>query len=176
MIPTFAGFNLGLSAPAAPIMNHHTSTGQFVITNYNSTLAYTATLVSGSGTASLNTSTGVYTLSATPARFSITAGYAAAAPQSAQAFMDRRPYTFTNVTTCTDNCRAICCNCFNGASCSGCGPCPGANNGCDGDGYCASDGCICCGGSVGQTCTTTSVKNATPAGYTDSFNEWWKVT
>lgn len=176
MIPTLAGFNLGVSAPAAPIMDHHTATGQFIITNYNSSLVYTATLVSGSGTASLNTSTGVYTLSGANSRFSVTAAYGAGATQSTADFMERKAYTYTPVTTCTDNCASAyfwpagncpgpnCCNAFN--NCWGGGV----------DGNCAADGTICCGGSRGQTCTTTNVKNATPAGYTDSYGEWWRVS
>lgn len=176
MIPTFAGFNIGLSAPEAPVMNHHTSAGQFIITNYNSSLAYTPILITGSGGASLNTSTGVFTLSSTNARFSISAGYSSGSPQSSLAYMERKSYTYSNVTTCTDNCGSAyywpsgncpgpnCCNSFN--NCWGGGV----------DGNCAADGTICCGGSRGQTCTTTSVKNATPSGFTDSYGEWWRVS
>lgn len=176
MIPTFAGFNMGLSSPSAPIMNHYTTAGQFIITNYVSSLAYTATLITGGGAATLNTVTGVYTLSNVNARFSITAGYSPTAPQSTSAFMERKSYTYTPVTTCVDNCASAyfwpagncpgpnCCNAFN--NCWGGGV----------DGYCAADGTICCGGSRGSTCTTTNVKDPTPSGYTDSYGEWWRVS
>ncbi len=181
MIPTLSGFIMGLSAPDAPIMNHHTSTGQFIITNYNSSLVYTATLVTGSGTATLNTGTGVFTLSSANARFSVTAGYASTAPQSSADFMERKSYIYTNDPICSDNCASAynypdpnnncyqqghpnCCNSSN--SCWGSGV----------DGNCAADGTICCGGSRGQTCNNNYVKNATPSGYTDSYGEWWRVS
>ena len=176
MIPTFAGFNMGLSAPAAPIMNHHTSAGQFVITNYDSNLSYTPILITGSGTATLNTGTGVYTLSNANARFSVSAGYSSGSPKSAVDYMERKSYTYSPVTTCVDNCAS--------AYYWPAGNCPGPNccnafNNCWGgsvDGYCAADGTICCGGSRGQTCTTTNVKDGTPSGYTDSYGEWWRVS
>ena len=163
MIPTFAGFNMGLSAPAAPIMDHHTATGQFIITNYSSSLVYTTALVSGGGTATLNTGTGVYTLSSTTARFSITVGYSGSSPQSAADFMERRPYTATqgypdvsyihpppahgvNIPNVI-GARWLYCNQFDPPLEQECGHQEG-----------------------------TMVKAGTPAGYTDSYGEWWKVS
>lgn len=162
MIPTFAGFNTGLSAPAAPVMDHHTATGQFIITNYDSSLVYTATLVSGTGSATLNTSTGVYTLSGANSRFSVTAGYAASAPQSDADFMERKAYTCTTT--------------FNYYEHPYINATPGACHGA-GAGVCPGSWTVCTdsGGFCGHN-DLTATKNATPSGYTDSYNEWWRVS
>ena len=176
MIPTLSGFIMGLSAPSAPIMDHHTSIGQFIVTNPAPSLVYTTTLVSGSGAANFNSSTGVFTLTGVNSRFSVTAGYASTAPQSAADFMERMAYTSYNDPVCSDNC-APAYHWPNGCG----GPnCCNANNNCWGpssvDGNCAADGTICCGGSRGQTCSDRFIKNATPSGYTDSYGEWWRVS
>ena len=163
MIPTCAGFNIGLSAPAAPIMDHYTATGQFVITNYDSSLVYTTALISGSGTATLNTSTGVYTLSSTTARFSVKAGYSASAPQSAVDFMERTPYTATQGEADVSFIHAPPEHGVNipnviGARWLYCLQFPPPLE-------------LECGHQEG-----TMVKAATPSGYTDSYGEWWKVS
>lgn len=164
------------SAPSAPIMDHHTATGQFIITNYNASLVYTATNISGGGTATLNTTTGVYTVSSATSRWSVSAAYAVGAPQSAVDYMERKAYTYSYVQTgCSPNCRGICCGCGPTVNCSNCCPQLGGC-GCCGDGSCGADGCICCGGSAGCTPTYGNVKDATPSGYNDSYSEWWKVT
>ena len=72
MIPTLAGFNLGLSAPATPNLSY-TAQSTFTITNYDATLTYAVTGATRSG----NQLTSV-TNNAT-----ITAAYAAGAPVSA---------------------------------------------------------------------------------------------
>jgi len=178
MIPTFAGFNMGLSAPAAPIMDHHTTIGQFVVTNYDSNLAYTPTFISGSGTATLIDSVnGVFSLSSTDARFSISSGYSQASPQSAVGYMERKKYTTHPEPVYVDNCAPA----YSWPS----GNCPGPNccnayNNCWGggvDGNCGADGTICCGGSRGQSIVGyNDVKNGTPEGYTDSYGEWWRIS
>ena len=74
-------------------------------------------------------------------------------------------YTTTSTTSCTPNCRPISGNCFDGSG------------SCQGDGSCGADGTICCGGSRGETCktTTTTSKNPVPAGYTERYGEWVKI-
>jgi len=163
MIPTFAGFNMGLSAPAAPIMDHYTATGQFVITNYDSSLVYTTALVGGSGTATLNTSNGVYTLSSTTARFSISAGYSASSPQSAVDFMERTPYTATQGYPDVSYIHAPPAHGINIPNVIGARWL-----------YCTQFAPPLeqeCGHQEG-----TMVKASTPAGYTDSYGEWWRVS
>lgn len=71
MIPTLAGFNLGLSAPATPNLSY-TAQSTFTITNYDATLTYAVTGATRSG----NQLTSV-TNNAT-----ITAAYASGAPVS----------------------------------------------------------------------------------------------
>ena len=72
MIHTFAGFNMGLSAPAVPVLSY-TAESTFTITNYDATLTYVVVGASPSG----NQLTSV-TNNAT-----ITAAYSAGAPVSA---------------------------------------------------------------------------------------------
>ena len=105
MIPTFAGFNVGVSSPPPPVINY-LSTGKFNIDKYNSKLIYTPTLVTGSGNANLNNETGVFTFTSTDARFSVTSRYALSAPESDSRFMEIKSYTYfdqtyTFPTTCT---------------------------------------------------------------------------
>jgi hypothetical protein len=149
--------------PAAPVMKH-TATGKFTIQNYDATLAYTTVRVAGGGTASR--SGAVVTLSDVNARFSITAGYAASSPQSGLGYFERKAYTYTDGgQSCSPNCRPISGNCFNGTG------------SCQGDGSCGADGTICCGGSMGSTCTDNpDIKdNYGPQGYVDQFGEWAKT-
>jgi hypothetical protein len=71
MIPTFAGFNTGLSAPAAPTLSY-TAQGQFTITNYNASLTYAVIGATRSGNLLTGVSNGA----------TITAAYSAGAPVS----------------------------------------------------------------------------------------------
>ena len=79
----------------------------------------------------------------------------------------RRKITYTTQSRqdCTPNCRPISGNCFDGSG------------SCSGDGSCGADGTICCGGSMGSTCTTVyyNVKNPVPAGFTEKYGEWVKI-
>lgn len=167
MIPTFAGFRGGLSAPAAPIMDHHTVTGQFKVTNYISTLAYTPTLISGSGTATLIDSVnGIFSLSSTTARFSVTAGYSVSAPQSVlgvTSFMQRTPYVAVEGPQEVGYLHAL--------------PPHGVNI----PTTIGATWVICTdsGGGEGQECAHregTMIKGSLPSGFTDSYGEWWRVT
>lgn len=163
MIPTLVGLNVNLSAPTAPIMNHHTTTGQFVITNHNPSLVYTTALISGSGTATLNTGTGVYTLSSTTARFSISAGYSAGSPQSAVDFMQRTPYTATQGPQDVGYLHGLPADAINIPNVIGA----------------RWLYCVDAGGGTGSECAHNEgymIKASTPSGFTDSYGEWWKVS
>jgi len=182
MIATMAGFLGGLSTPNSPTMTH-TASGQFTINSYNSSLVYTPTLVSGSGTASLNTGTGVFTLSSTTARFMVTAGWSAGATQSGNGFMERTPYTYTSVNQ-PYACGTHQCNCstsWGSCGCGGCGGYPSPNGQSWGQCGCPGDMCWYNPGTTCQTCTSycdnfVNVKNGTPSGYVDQHGEWSRVT
>lgn len=150
--------------PAKPTLNHHTTAGQFIITNYSPSLIYTATLVSGSGSATLNTSTGVYTLSSQNARFSVTAKYAAGTSESTAGYMERAQYTTTATNVDVSYIHGL--------------PQHGVIN-YGGYSIPGSRWTYCLEASYGGECPHqegTNVKNATPSGYTDSYGEWWRVS
>jgi hypothetical protein len=75
--------------PGKPILQY-VGPGSFQILGYDPNLDYQATLITGSGSANLNTSTGVYALTEPNARFSVSAAYAPGAPRSALSFMERK--------------------------------------------------------------------------------------
>jgi hypothetical protein len=176
MIPTLIGFEIGVLFPEQPQIDYF-GTGQFSILNYNPTLIYESTLLSGSGIATLNTSTGIYTLNNTNARFSVVAKYFSGTPNSAPGFMERKSYTYSCRTvpqTCEQGC-----NCS--VSCNGycnTGPCPpGVGQGfrecgCP-DFYCGTITVTC------QVCyydcsyVVCDVLIDQP-GYTNSGTEWYK--
>ena len=155
------------SPPEAPVLARH-STAKFSITNFDSSLAYKGLHLSG-GTGITFGNDGVITLASANSRYAITVGYSHSAPQSAQAYCERKAYTYhtENHQTCSNNCGVVNgTNCFQGTGTCWCGSC-------------AADGTICCGGCYGQTCSgdpNAQVKDPTPAGYTDSGGEWWRIT
>ena len=176
-ISTFAG------APPAPVMDHHTSTGRFIITNYSPTLSYSATNISGGGSATLDAGSGVYTVSSANSRWSITAAYAIGANLSNPDFMERLAYTYSSVNY-PYACGSYQCNCTSGWGSCGCGTCAGypSPNG-QSWGQCGCPGDMCwynpntqCGTCTSYCDNWVSVKNGTPSGYSDSYGEWWKVS
>lgn len=175
-ITTFVG------EPAKPTFAH-TAAGKFTIQNYDSNVVYTTTLVSGGGTASR--SGAVITLSDVNARFSVSAGYAANAPQSALGFVERKAYTYHSENqpyACGShqcNCRSEWANC--GCECGG-GGCGCYGNSSQSWGQCGCPGTMCWYNqrTVCDTCTSycdnwVQVKDGTPSGYADAFGEWSKV-
>jgi hypothetical protein len=187
MIATMAGFQVGVLKPDPPIMAYVT-TGQFSISNYNPTLIYVATLTTGSGTATLNTSTGIYSLSGANSRFSVLAKYGAGAPDSDLDFMERKQYEYTYRDAATTCSRTVClkeCSCGCSApdpSTGGCPPgtSPNTQCGCGQEGRppCMF-GCIGCEqeGPESYPCTERiyDVLVQEP-GYIDSGVEWYKVS
>ena len=128
--------------PARPVMNWY-STGKFEITNYDSSLVYEAQFVSGSGSASLNTSTGIYTLSGANSAFNVIARYGPGAPASEAGYMERKARTTKYVQTgencygvnCVPNRRATC-NDPPGSPTDCCARCPAPS-------YDGQNRCIC---------------------------------
>jgi len=79
-------------APDRPILNWN-STGKFEIVGYKSYLVYTPTLISGSGSANLDPSTGIFILTGVDSAFNVTASYAIDAPESEVSYMERKART-----------------------------------------------------------------------------------
>lgn len=147
--------------PAKPTLTH-SAYGQFTISDFNPLYTYGLTVTAGTATRS----NAVITLSAVDATLTVTPSFG---PTGTSVTAQRKAYTYhtENQQTCSPNCRAISGNCYSDP------------NPCQGDGSCAADGTICCGGSAGSTCTgnpNAIVKDSTPSGFTDSNSEWWKIT
>ena len=106
MIPTLAGFNMGLSDPDAPTLSY-TAQGQFTITNYNASLTYVVVGATRSGNLLTSVSNGA----------TITSAFASGAPTSAASTMN----VLAHARVLTDSI---------GVTSTGCGPrdsicCPG---------------------------------------------------
>lgn len=170
----------------APVMTY-VSAGVFEVSNTEAGV-YTATLVSGSGTATQTTVGGKirFTLSEKTARFSVTFAYAVGAPQSQPDYMERKEYAHSCRTvpeTCGSpcNCSLVGSNCY----CVAPGPsgCPAGttpNNECG----CAGTSTPCMGGSIGhiecQICYSDCSYEVCDVlinepDYTNSGSEWYKV-
>lgn len=177
MIPTFVGFQKAVLKPSAPIMTYF-STGVFSISNYSPSLVYVATLTTGSGNATLNTSTGRYTLSGPDSRFRIVAKYGVGAPESDADFIERNSYSYScrNVQNCVSCCCSATCNgyCTSGEPCP-----PGVGQGFEECG-CLTFFCGTITVTCGQSCTTSQVCDVfideSSGGYINSGTEWYKVS
>jgi len=138
----------------------YVSSGTWKITNYNPDYYYEATASAGEATISGDT----VSCSAGNCVITLNSSWAKGSPVMS-VYMQRMAYTYHRVEhrDCHDNCRTAYQN-------------PDGSWTCQGDGYPAADGTICCGGSAGQTCEThyEDVRNATPAGFTDSGTEWYR--
>jgi hypothetical protein len=133
------------SPPEKPILEWHT-TGQFKITNHDPSLHYLARFSDGpglSGNASLNNSTGIYTLDGRNSAFFVSAAYAAGAPRSEEGYMERKARTTVRVqvgeectpTGCVPN-RVALCNEPPGSDTQCCRDCPAPS-------YDGQNRCIC---------------------------------
>ena len=169
MIPTFAGFRGGLSAPAAPQLSY-TADGQFTITNYNASLTYAVVGATRTGNLLTGVSNGA----------TITAAYSVGAPTSAVSTMN----VLANARVLTDSI---------GVTDTGCGP---RGNICCPDGRILNtSGQVCggapgslapdvfCGGACDGNCYQLTVAcynwywtNYTSSGYTLIGNTWGKAT
>lgn len=150
----------------------YTGTGVWQITNYDPKQVYEATTTAGTVDIS---GSGVVSCTGPDSVTSLSAAARQGSPKSF-VYLQRKTYEYEQKChqECSPNCGAVCCNAFNGGSCSGCQPCPGC--GCCGDGSGGADGCICCGGSRGQSChdVCETVKKPTPSGFNDSGTEWYR--
>lgn len=94
------------ASPPDPPEISYVTTGTFEIDNYDPSLVYEAVYVSGSGTTSFNATNARFSLSGQTSRFEVVARYAAGAPASDPAFMERKRYSYTyrNVSYTVEEC------------------------------------------------------------------------
>jgi hypothetical protein len=158
----FATAGAGLGAvPAKPTLTHHTTTGQFRITNYDSTLIYNLSVTSGTATRSAD----IITLSNANSICIVTAKLTKGVNNSPSATAERKAYTFY-----VESVNSYQHDWINATP----GACEGYLN--YGTGPNGASGYACL--DTGYNCQHTDIinrKNSTPSGYTDSYNEWWKV-
>lgn len=177
------------SPPPQPVLEW-VSGETFRIVGYNSSLVYQATLVSGSGTSSLNTSTGRYVVSSSGAyKFNITASYAVGALVSTPGFMEKKLYSYG----CRDATfqQPYDCNCATVGGDCGCLP-PGPNGcppGSSPNGQCGCGNTFptlpCMFGSIGTVVCGTCYREAccvevcdvlvNEPGYTNSGSAWYRT-
>lgn len=156
MIATAAGG--GRAVAAKPTLTHYTVTGQFQIINYDANLTYTLSVTAGTATRT----NGIITMSDPNSVCTVTARLPKSIADSSAATAERKAYTGVPGP----------------ADVSYVHPPPqhGVIN------YGSPIGArwtYCIEASYGGECPHqegTNVKASTPAGYTDSYNEWWKVT
>lgn len=170
-----------LSAPpSAPVMSY-VSTGVFEVSNTVAGATYSASLVSGSGSASQSTVNGKirFSLSTNPARFSVTAAWSAGGSPSSADYMERKPFSYTPYTCGT------CCGspygCWKSCGCE----CGGGGCGCYGNsgqswGQCGCPGTMCwynwgtCQ-DCSSCCSGGNLIDETGNGYTNGGSEWYKL-
>jgi hypothetical protein len=171
------------SPPPAPILSYQ-SNNVFRIIGYDNTLVYETSITSGSGTATLNTSTGGYTITGNSDqyRFSVFARYAPGALLSRAGFMERKPYSYScrQVTYTEDyayNCRLEGGNCYC-VDCSVSGSVKNDQCGCYGPNTCTvgSIGEVVCDTGFREVCCNT-VCNVliNEPGFTNSGSAWYRA-
>lgn len=169
------------SSPPKPTVSY-VSTGLFALSTFDPSLTYVATLVSGSGTATLNTTNGRYTLSGADCRFRVDISYVPGSPTTS-VYMERKKYSYScrQVSySCGCNCTAVCsgtCNQYGGGSCvqngncqCGCCSALGGGWGWGGCVWVACQTCQCCCNTVCDVLIDETIN-----GYINSGSEWYKV-
>jgi hypothetical protein len=127
---------------------------------------------------------GVIIVADVNAAFTITAGYAASAPQSPVSTLERKAYTF-HAENHQYQCGTHQCNCntnWNACGCGNCDPYPAPKS--QSWGQCGCPGEMCWYNGQSTVCSScpsycdnwVQVKDATPAGYADQYGEWSKVS
>lgn len=147
----------GRFTPDKPTVTHHTAKGQFVISNYDSSLTYNISVTAGTVTRSGN----IITLSNANAIATISSVSPKGASSSGNATAEVKAYTYYTVH-------------YNRAQC---GPGPNCSAAaCGESGWGEHWDTSPEGWSINPHCSKNeSFKNSTPSGYTDSYGEWWKV-
>ena len=147
----------------------HSGTGQFTITNANPSADYALFTTSGNLVNGASYANGVINFGGNFGNYKIS--YVSQPTKGTPVSRARITYRTETTTSCNDNC-GLAYQCPGFGDGVGCRPCWGYGN----DGTFA--GGVCCGGSRGQTCSTSSrqVKNGVPSGYTERYGEWVKIT
>jgi len=171
------------ASPPDPPEISYVTTGTFEIDNYDPSLVYEAVYVSGSGTTSFNATNARFSLSGQTSRFEVVARYAAGAPASDPAFMERKKYSYTyrNVSYTVQ----YGCNCYLDANayCTDVwGNCQPGHNPSWGQWGCGPMCWIYNNGIKCQTCYRSECCRQiwdvliNEPGYINSGTEWYKVT
>ena len=159
-IAVFAAASAGGRAIAVkPTLTHHTTIGQFRITNYDATLTYNLSATAGTATRSSD----IITLSAVDTVCTVTARLPKSVSNSTAATAERKEYDATQGTADVSFLHG--------------NPADGINvPNVIGARWLV---CVDVGGGTGSENGHQEgpmVKAGTPSGYTDSYGEWWKVT
>lgn len=154
MIATAAGG--GRAVAAKPTLTHYTATGQFQITNYDANLTYTLSVTAGTATRS----GAIITMSNANSICTVTAKLPKSISDSPAATAERKAYTAVQGPADVSYIHGL--------------PADGVNI----PSTIGARWLYCTEGQPGeaQHQEGTMVKGSLPAGYTDSYNEWWKVT
>lgn len=149
----------GRAIAVKPTLTHHTTIGQFRITNYDATLTYNLSATAGTATRSSD----IITLSAVDSVCTVTARLPKSVSNSTAATAERKEYDATQGAQDVGYLHGL--------------PAHGVNiPNVIGARWLH---CVDAGGGTGSECAHNEgnmVKASTPSGYTDSFGEWWKVT
>jgi hypothetical protein len=156
-----------------PPLLQHTGTGQFTITNADTrkrSVEYAVFTGAGEIVSGATITNNVVDMGNIFGEYYVAYSTDTQLKRAAKFNRAQITYRTESTTSCTDNC-GIPYDCV-GSPVPNCRPCWGSSD--DGT-YCC--GGICCGGSRGQTCNTTTrqVKNAVPSGYTERYGEWVRI-
>lgn len=146
----------GRVVPAKPTLTHHTTTGQFRITNYDASLTYTLSVTAGTATRSGD----IITMSNANSVCTVTARLPKSVSSSAAATAERKAYTAVQGGADVSYIHGL--------------PADGVNI----PGTIGARWLYCTEGQPGEAQHQEGpmVKGSLPSGYTDSYSEWWKVT
>ena len=157
-----------------PPLLAHTGTGQFTITNATTragrAVSYSVFTATGDPVAGTSVTNGIVEMGSVFGEYYLGYSTDSTLQRATKFIRSQITYRTETTTSCSDNC-GLAYDCV-GSPVPNCQPCWGSGS--DGT-YCC--GGICCGGSRGQTCSTSSrqVKNPVPSGYTEQYGEWTKI-
>jgi hypothetical protein len=156
----------GWSGGEPPVLQH-TANGEFTITNYDPRKEYAVFTEAGALQAGASVSSGVVNMGNVRGNYKVSY---ANRPNDGTYFsrlaITYTPYQVEVCSTSGGSCSAMC-----SGSGSPCGNCC-----CWGCGPVVSGGICCCPGSTTCNWETRQRKNGVPAGYTERYGEWVKIT
>lgn len=150
-----------------PPVLEHTGAGQFTITNYDARKEYAVFTPDGTPQAGTSVVDGVVNMGNVRGDYKVSyATQPTKGTHFSRIAITYTPYQVEVCTTSGGNCTPMCSG--SGSSCGNC--C------CHGCGPVVSGGLCCCPGSTTCTWETRQRKNDVPAGYTERYGEWVKIT